>query len=868
MKKIMFLLAFVLAFASVQAQFISEDFDSLNFTVHNLENNTCSPFLPYSYQGQDNPFACTNETGSADDAHWITASPFTDDGSTYSLLAETDVGRNIGVWYPYRVDGVDIGLTSLHAVTFDAYTNFDYDEADSFELWLTLTYNDSTQTLKLIDGNGDYDEHDPPYNCMLVNITGDIIENPAETWNNIEITADDFDDAGCTFTGKTLTNISIEADVSSASSNFTANHTFFIDNLFIGVPNVTYLYRERFNDTSSTWGLNEADCSVDSFNSASLEGTSGLVMDNPWYCYVENDTSASLSYTSYSGSEINTARGMVSSLTGGSVPNYDSFASIVSSDIDMTRDDYIDFYCDMSGIGTDNYGYLVFSPYFLNSSGFPVALSMKDGGCAFNNSIPFLDSCCEVSTVSGADCTSGKTHYTFTMGNVSDTCNEVGELNFQNIQRLEVWRSKLGSNAGTYYFDDLSLFRLNYGNNTLPTILFNTPLDDPAEVNDTVRWSVSISDVDDPSSAIWSAFDCNTNGSLDYGLAKRGIGIVFNCTYPTQGNFTGTAYATDDSHLGVVNASLANSVEIFTALPLTQSPTGGDCVGFIDPNTCSGNCTFSDNFNYANHPISCAGWLGTGNVINPTDLSAHVFGLPLSIFGFYHDDTILESQTTSFEVEFDFTLNDDHTMQFDILNDDLNQYVVYVLFQNFVITAYDQTYPFTNVIGSVSSGAEHNFRVFVDFQADTAYYYLDDVLVSSSEFYDGPADSAKKFTFSWSSGLMDFDIDNYQVNLLSSNPNATVTAPEVDYVFDSELFCAVNWSSPVSSLDKFTQQNCEDRGYSDNFLFLCIPRACASDTISLVFMWATDNILVTIVVAMAFIIGIPFFVMLIGKIKN
>lgn len=617
--------------------------------------------------------------------------------------------------------------------------------------------------------------------------------------------------------------------------------------------------------TTGAFTLPESSCSEDSYTSASMKGATPVSLDNDWYCYVENKTASSVIYQDEtSTSKIHTSRGLETQHLSTAYPQYDSIA-VFPSQIDLTSDDIIEFYCSVDSTGKDSWNYLVLSEEYF--SGYPIAISLQDGGCVYNSTVigGNLDACLELYDITGDDCDhTTTTHFNFTLQDAVDTCEigQCGELNFQDIERVEIWRNKFSDND-TFYFDDLQIYREGVvANNSLPYIIFVSPIPDPQNVSQIVSWSVSIGDAEDPSGAIWSKFDCGDDGTLDYNWAKRGNAPSFDCAYDTEGNYTGTAWASDDAHYPTFYDTDTAVVEILELEEEPAPPQGGSCIGFSAP-PCTGDCYFFDDFGY-NNPLECNEWEGTAKDVNPQSSILSIYNLPVYKYDIeidgdtYSEGTIYETMYEDYEIEFKIRLSHHSTVQFDVLDEELDQYSVFLIFSNYNAIVYD---PSQTTIKAMTPDQWYVYKMQVDLVSDTILWYVDDELVHSGYFYDGATDSQRRFSIGWSSILADFDIDYFSISYGTLQANATLPEEEVAYEFTTDLFCAINWTTNVTE-DRFKEEYCTMRGYNTAYplLSLCVPRACISDIAQYTFQTATSNIFITIVIVTAFILIAPLLI--------
>jgi hypothetical protein len=627
-------------------------------------------------------------------------------------------------------------------------------------------------------------------------------------------------------------------------------------------PETLVFVNETF--TTGAFNLQEADCREGSFLYGDMHVQTPVSLDNDWYCYVENKTASYVNYINDSSIYHAKTPMALSTVHYSSVyPQYDTFATF-PTEFHMVANDWIEFSCSLYPPYIDGWNYLVLGSQSFVST-YPIAISLQNGGCADNSTVlgGNLDSCVELIDITGNDCNNSvNQNFSFQVQDVLDVCGfECGELNFEYISRIDIWRNKYSDN-GTFYLDDLLIHREDVaGNNSLPYIIFVSPIPNPQNVSQIVSWSVSIGDTEDPSGNIWSKFDCGDDGILDYNWGKRGVSLSFDCAYLSTGNYTGTAYASDDAHYPSSFDIDTAIVEILELEEPDEPITGGDCIGFSAP-TCTGTCYFYDDFGY-NNPIECNGWDGFAKDVNPSGGVLGIYGLDgTNYFEFDGDDyskgSILESQYEDFEIEFRIRLNNYHSVNFYVLDEELDQYSISLVFDNFNAIVYD---PSGTTIKSLTPETWYKFEIEVDLATDTILWYVDDTLEHSGNFFDGATDSQRLSRFSWSSPLTDFDLDYFRITYGTQQANYTAPEEEITYVYNPDLFCAINWTTNVS-LDRFDESYCTMRGYNTNYplLSLCIPRACLSDISNAVFNSATTNIFITIVIVTAFILIAPLLI--------
>jgi hypothetical protein len=197
-------------------------------------------------------------------------------------------------------------------------------------------------------------------------------------------------------------------------------------------------------------------------------------------------------------------------------------------------------------------------------------------------------------------------------------------------------------------------------------------------------------------------------------------------------------------------------------------------------------------------------------------------------------------------------------VQFDILDSTLSEYSAFLLFNNYDMVVYD---PAQNTLANLSADTEYNVKMAVDLANDQITWYLDDTPLYTGNFFDGGSTDQRLFSVRWSSVLADFDIDDFQITLGNLSANATLPEVEVEYTYNPDLFCAINWTSNVTG-NRFVLQNCIDRGYNveGNLVGLCPVRACLSDTASALFSSITGNLFTAIIVAIVIILIAPLLI--------
>lgn len=606
--------------------------------------------------------------------------------------------------------------------------------------------------------------------------------------------------------------------------------------------------------------------------------------DNDWICWI-NSTGGSptIHYEDSSDTlHISSDLGIMHTVTGSVNPTISSWASSGNYNIDMSGGDadHFLFTCDMSN-QSNSYSYLLYASNTVASIDETKAgyISLKNGGCAYNSSLPYQDDiydaddvpCCELIAIVGEDCTGGKTAIDFSEQDMEDSCgNDFGaDLSTIDIDRLEFVTLKRTTGADQVFFDDLYLYNTGFiGGNSLPSITTMDCVPDPVDVSSPASCGVGIMDTDNPATETYSAFDCDTSTpSLDYGWALRGQTPVFSCTFGTENTFTQKLWVSDLPHYPTYNVSGTSTTTALLVVTPPHPSTGGSC-SLYSPQTCTGNCVFTDNFNY-DLMIMCAGWSGQTSDYHPTSNVMSIFGTDIYDENYEIDKTttnsIKSSQVISYEIKFDVRMKTTDTMLFIGYNDELNKNTMYLAISNYNLVAYKQTGSLS--MGSVTPNTWTNIKASVNYQDYKVYYYKDDVLIGTIDLYESGVTSSRKFQFFWSDTDMEFDVDNFRINVVQYSENYTniTETPTIDYTYNPDLFCAINWTNP--NTDKFTPSNCDARGFSTQYplVGLCIPRACIQDVGLMMLNWATANIFRTIIIVTAFILIAPLLVALMRK---
>jgi len=575
---------------------------------------------------------------------------------------------------------------------------------------------------------------------------------------------------------------------------------------------------------------------------------------------------------------ISTEEGIKHTVYGNNV-QLTSWATSGNDSIDMSHGntDYFMFTCDTQN-QTHSNSYILMG----KNNGIGVAqdyamyLSLTNGGCAYNLSLAYQDGvdkipCCELNSIIGNDCSGGKTFVNFTEQDIEDQCmnTDVGDLSVSDIDRVEFMTLKRTAGGDTVYFDDFYLYSVGTmaGNDTLPVIYTMDGTPDPQNVNVTVTYYVGMYDVDSNTSSVYSGFDCDSDGHMEYNWSAYGLTPTFNCVYDTIGVKTAHTYAVNKlPYVGGDPYASMTATTTIVILNETETPeTGGSCTGYV-AQTCTGTCYFIDNFNY-DKPISCAGWGGTAQSFHPTLNVIGIYGTNASTIDYTLDkgssNSIKSSAVSSFETKFDLRLNTNDIYDLRIYDDNIDKLNLYLWANNYNLVAFKSGGSLT--LGTLTPNTWYNIKAVVNYNTSYVYYYIDNILVGTINLYDSDVTSARKWIMGWQDVDASFDVDNFQVNILAGAVSNVTVTPTVDYVYNGDLFCAINWTNP--NTDKFSVQNCADRGFPTEYplLSLCIPRACIQDIGLSAMDWATSNIFRTIIIVTAFILLAPLLVVLIKK---
>lgn len=683
---------------------------------------------------------------------------------------------------------------------------------------------------------------------------------------------------GESYTGSFLFNrVLLESTISGGGYHWDIANGFYISVSNVLSPSqASVLFNETFD---VAFGLNPSDCytNANGMTYASYNGWSPkitTVNGNQWACWKNTTSGQNFQWVSSSdSSHIVTPYGLehTSSSTQKSVTSLTT--SVFNMNLELLPDDVISFVCS-SPTTNYSYQYLMVGEHDVDTTGFYTGIvSLKNGGCAYNNSLGYGSdiACCELKTITGGtDCVGTKQTINFTEQDIDNNCFDEGlsDLQFSSIDRFDLFNLKLSAVSDLWYFDNLFISRPTLvNNNTLPFLITFNAIPNPAEPLENVTWYWMVGDNDNNASQIYTHFSCNSDSTFEYIWALRGNSGSFNCVYPTIGTKTATLEYTDESHF--LTAWQTSTAQVVIANP-TVSPTptqGGSCTGYI-AQSCTGTCSFVDNFNY-DKMISCAGWSGSASIFHPTSNIMSVFGTTIYQSEYELDKgtsgSLKSSQIASYQTEFDLKIKTSDVLNFQIYNDEINKNALILQVNNYNLVAYKDTGSLT--LGSLTPNTWYNIRAVVNYGTNQIYYYLDDVFVGTIDIYESGVTSSRKWIFAWSNTNIQFDIDNFALNIVNYSANYTnvTVAPPINYVYNGNLFCAINWTS--NSTRKFSMDNCAERGFPTAYPLysLCLPRACIQDVGLLTLTWVTSNIFRTIIIVTAFILIAPLLVVLFKK---
>ena len=222
---------------------------------------------------------------------------------------------------------------------------------------------------------------------------------------------------------------------------------------------------------------------------------------------------------------------------------------------------------------------------------------------------------------------------------------------------------------------------------------------------------------------------------------------------------------------------------------------------------------------------------------------------------FYEGDRVTTYDTIEYSMDFYI---DTSSSLIAYLVDDNSDISLYFQVTNYNAYAYDDEG--LTLLSNLNSSTWYNLDTIVDFTDETVYWYIDDVYITSTGFYDVDVEGFSELSLTYLDYEGIYKIDNVLVEYGDLNPNVTVEEPEVEYTYNPSRFCAINWTAETG--DRFKEEFCEERGFSTDYpaIGLCVPRACLQDTGLAIVDWATSNIFTTIIIVVAFILIAPLLI--------
>jgi len=604
---------------------------------------------------------------------------------------------------------------------------------------------------------------------------------------------------------------------------------------------------------------------------ACYQFTTPLSLDNDWYCW-KSDNSF-MSYIEWSNisdtSKIETPQGLdVYTSTTFNIGSKQKLLQAYFPVRTFSENDTISWTCDMPYQTNGQDVYLVLG----NDGGKKIVISMgRDNTSVDRCTISGVPSgnCCELTDIVGAenDCkTNTKTKVSISKSDIVSRCTNITDYDFIQLDHIGLWtinQNFLGSN--NYYFDDLVMFtnEARVGNNSIPIIASVTASPNPANVSQQVFWDVLAVD-DDLSPDLYTAFDCEDDGVLEYSwMVNRSINgsreWIFPCSYPTTGTYTARGFVSDTTYYPSITSSGTGVVQIRDITEETN------CDGFTAP-SCSGSCSFFDNFNYANG-IVCNSWqylnrVPRGNMLVLDDLS------PSEDFLQRDFSPINNWEHSSFVFSFDFIINspDRITMTLSNTNGGTYNTYVYLYFDSGSIYALDSVTPYVTNLKSFNYGEMYTLYGLANYTSNKITYLVynstgQNVTTIVENFDNSNAVNSVSFSME-GAGATNFTIDNFIISsgLLNLNGTAPTNVSGANYVYNGDMFCGINWTK---NPPKFSTQNCVERGYSTNPALsgLCLPRACLDDLGNSIFQSGTNNIFRTLVILIAIIIFAPLIIL-------
>lgn len=864
--------------SNITNQTYIEDFEDTNFTEYTLDR-----FNPKTYIGStENPIITTNEDllrhHTINKLNRVSDTP---DASAYAVRGNTTYVYGSG--YLNTRGGVDLVDVDLQTygfiinpvlnITFDMKQNLIQWTNDDVVAYLLLRHSTN---VSLINLNKDTTQ---PEWCSLDTLLG---KNLTTSWDTYSFTIQDMIDNGCTVShimNETLTDIEFVSQTGTVAHD-DVEYTVYLDNIIVsgsGVPinltppvnatppNVTDVvyFEELFGTASFSYDEGECTTQGDSTTQMLIYSSSMPFGNRSWYCYTDTTFFNHISFNNISDtSKIDTPQGLdiYSSTTVNLGSRHRKLTTIFTGgdNIDLEWNDTISFSCMIPEQSVEIDAFLYFGEDD-NTSGL-ISLgkdSPTPSGC---NLIGIPDApCCDLDDIVGEslDCKSDtKISVELGVQEILDACPEFNDLVFKDMTDIGFWITDYDFFGSSHiYFDDYKFSAREgvVGDNTLPIVASVSADPDPANVSESVNWTVQIWD-DDPSANIYMAFDCEDDGILESNWILTGVKTKdFVCSYSSEGTYTAKAWASDIAHYPINNSG-TGQVEV--ALTSVEEE-GGDCIGFVAPE-CSGDCVFYDDFSYTGYPVSCNGWVGLEK--HPVNGKMVVQNLDLGEYSVEVEyDDVYGYDYNSILFNFDWIINTDNRIILTMGQSISGLNAVYLYWDGGSLFALDSVSPFVTNLGSYVKGTEYSLTGIINFDNNEIDYT---VFGSNTtvEFFDETTESIGDIDFDWTTIInTNFTINDFLVSTGEINTNGTTPVETVDYTYDSGLFCAINWTQDPS---RFSIDNCEERGYpiTGNLVGLCMPRACLSDIGSSLFASAMSNILMTLVVLIAIVLFVPLLI--------
>lgn len=856
-----------------------EDFEDLNFTYPTpLVSYQCM-FGSYSFIGTTtNPVYTTCHADPTGNTIAIGNTSILGSGKGLKLVYNYSSGS------PEKTNPINFNLPTNFTITNTSYLSFDwyaiaqtwnpsggggyFGDAVSIFLKNPITYK--VITLSSCSANSSVYLASPvdsvvsvtPHTCI---INGSMWANSTLnfTFNNIQLWTRFYGDASSDELLIAIDNIQLNA---TTSGNLTPPVIPPVLNLTTNVFfNETFTRNTNFlfdKDNCTTTCTDDPAC---------YQFTTPLALDNDWYCW-KSDNSF-MSYIKWSNisdtSKIETPQGLNTyTSTTFNLGAKEKLLQAYFPVRTFQANDTISWTCDMPYQTNGQDVYLVLG----NDGGNKIVLSMgRDNTSVDRCTISGVPSgnCCELTDIVGEenDCkTNTKTKVSISESDIVSRCTNITDYDFVALDHIGLWtinQNFLGSN--NYYFDDLVMFtnEARVGNNSIPIIASVTASPNPANVSQQVFWDVLAVD-DDLSPDLYTAFDCEDDGVLEYSwMVNRSINgsreWIFPCSYPTTATYTARGFVSDTTYYPTITASGTGVVQIRDITEETN------CDGFTAP-SCSGSCSFFDDFNYANG-IVCNSWqylnrVPRGNMLVLDDLS------PSEDFLQRDFSPINNWEHSSFVFSFDFIINspDRITMTLSNTNGGTYNTYVYLYFDSGSIYALDSVTPYVTNLKSFNYGEMYTLYGLANYTSNKITYIIynstgQNVTTQAENFDNSNAVNSVSFSME-GAGATNFTIDNFIISsgLLNLNGTAPVNVSGANYVYNGDMFCGINWTR---NPPRFSTQNCVDRGYSTNpsLSGLCLPRACLDDLGNSIFQAGTGNIFRTLVILIAIIIFAPLIIL-------